>query len=147
MFVAVILVVTKNWKQLSVFQLVSRKTMSQSDTGVLPGPGKRGTPHGHSNADEPQKSSSKGKMVHSEAACDVTRCRCIEHSGKSKTVETEDPSVSRKIKKGTRRHSLETTIFSAVEGMCYLCVSPGLSKLNFTILNCIIIKLPRGCSN
>lgn len=48
------------------------------------------TPDGY-NTDELQKPSSKGKMVHSKVSRGVTHC--IEHSRKSKAVETEDPLV------------------------------------------------------
>lgn len=63
---------------------------------VLLGTGKGGTPDQHSNTGEPPR-----ERWHTiKSARGVTQC--VENSGKGKTIETEDPSVSRKIKRGSR---------------------------------------------
>lgn len=56
------------------------------------------------------------------STCGVTQC--VEHSGKGKTIETEDPSVSRKIKKGSRRPegALWKYASSQLCGGCAVCV-------------------------
>lgn len=84
---------------------------------VLLGTGKGGTPDQHSNTGEHPR-----ERWHTiKSARGVTQC--IENSGKGKATETEDPSVSRKIKKiqTARRRSLEIRILSAVQA-CAVCV-------------------------
>lgn len=110
---------------------------------VLLGTGKGGTPDQHSSTDEPPRE----RWCVIKSARGVTQC--VENSGKGKTIETEDPSVSRKIKKGSRRPEGALWKYASSQ-LCrdvLFVWQPGLIKLNFTVLNCIIIKPSRGCSN
>lgn len=60
----------------------------RADTGVLLGTGKEGTLEGHSDSGELQKHSAERRRCSLKSAWGVTH---IEHSGKSKTTETEKP--------------------------------------------------------
>lgn len=92
---------------------------------VLLGTGKGGTPDQHSNTGEHPRE--RWRTI--KSARGVTQC--IENSGKGKTTETEDPLVSRKIKKdpdGQKELSGNMHPLSCA-GMCCLCASPVLSNL------------------
>lgn len=88
---------------------------------ALLGTRKGGTPEQHNNTDEPH-SLPRERWCVIMSTCGVTQC--VEHSGKGKTIETEDPSVSRKIKKGSRRPegALWKYASSQLCGGCAVCV-------------------------